>query len=222
MTNANHFESRENLSDLLDDQVSDEAIERLLADEASSSESQSQAWFRYNMVSAVLNKEQSAYASFDFTQTVSAQIANEPAILARPKKTAQIIPLWRKATTGFAIAASVAFAMVFSVQMMNTPMEGLSGGTDVATQATAQDLSPLQMNITPSQFSAEHAEQEQLDDIQRLLEQMSLRNPNVNEQLVGGEFIQQSFVVKTKPQATSFEEKIRSMKKPSEVDSKKK
>ncbi len=208
------LDKHQHLSDLMDDQVTeqtiDKAVDKLLADE-----SQSEVWFRYNLVSSVLKEEQSAFASFNFTQAVSAQIAKESSHKVTPTQTAQIIPFWKKTGSGFAIAASVAFAMVFSVQMMNTSSEQSNAGAGIVVNQPTK-VSPL--IISSSEFDEGQNEQAQLNDIQRYLNQINQRSLNVNEQLVGGEVMVKSFIVKTKDPVTPFEEKIREMKKPSEAN----
>ena len=218
MSNDNSLGKSQYLSDLLDDQVSDKAVEHLLSDSDESSREQAETWYRFNLVSAVLNKSHSAHASFDFTQSISAKIADEVVYSLPVSNVVPIRSTWRKNFGGFAMAASVAFAMVFSVQMMNNQSEeNLNDGVNVATQAP-QTLLPVDTSISAFDFKADQAEQEKLDNIQRMLNQLNRRGLNVTEELVGGEFIVQSFVVKTKQSMTPFEEQIRQMKKPSEIN----
>jgi negative regulator of sigma E activity len=215
MSNDNVNTNSQCLSDLLDDQCSNEAIEQLL----DSDELQAKAWYRYNAVQSVLNKEHSVHSSFEFTQSISAQIAEEPSysvFAERNTKTnvVSLFPAWKKTVGGLAMAASVAFAMVFSVQMMNSMPEGNGKSTEVASQQ--QVLLPAESSLSAFDFKAEQAEQNELDNIQRMLNQLNKSGLNVTEELVGGEFMVQSFIVKTKEPVTPFEEKIRQMKKPSE------
>ena len=206
----------QHLSDLLDEQCSDEAIEHLLE----SDELQAKTWYRYNAVRSVLNKEHSAFSSFEFTQAISAKIAEEPSFSVsneenKPSNVVSLFPSWKKKVGGLAMAASVAFAMVFSVQMMNNLPEDADISNSMATQSL-QVLLPGESSLSAFDFQADQAEQEQLDDIQHMLNQMNKRGLNVTEELVGGEFMVQSFVVKAKEPVTPFEEKISQMKKPSE------
>ncbi len=215
MSNDNLKANNQYLSDLLDDQPNNEAVEQLLKSDVH----QAKTWYRYNAVRSVLNKQHSVHSSFDFTQSISAKIAKEPSYTADTNTTDNVVslfPYWKKTVGGLAMAASVAFAMVFSVQMMNNlPEEQTASGMDMATQSQ-QTLLPIETSLSPFDFKADQAEQEKLDDIQRMLNQMSRHSLNVTEELVGGEFMVQSFVVKTKNSVTPFEQKIRQMKKPSE------
>jgi negative regulator of sigma E activity len=198
--------SAEQLSDLMDDRGDQQTLDQLLA----SNEQQAKTWYRYNLVSAVLNKQDSVHSSFEFSQMISDKIAKEPVLTSQ--KSAEVISFWKKATGGFAIAASVAFAMVFSVQMMNQAPQSLSGNNTIAEQNNALPSESGQTNVLMSS-----AEQTQLDDLQRTLDQINRNNFSLNEQLVGGEVMVQSFVVKTNAETTPFEDRIRLMKKPSEA-----
>ncbi len=114
--------TNESLSDLLDDQCSSGDLDRLLNDK-----DVSERWHRYNTVSAILKSEYSSHTGIDFCKEISAKIADEPAILAAPRPqqtiskpvTAEI----RKISSGFAIAASVAFATFFSIQTLQVSSE---------------------------------------------------------------------------------------------------
>lgn len=214
MKNVDHSNPDQNLLlDLLDDCVTDEAIESLLANEQ-----QAKAWYRHHTISSALKQQHSAYSSYQFTQAIAAKISNEPAIIAIPK------PLfnstWKKVSGGFAIAASVAFVMIFSVQLMDSPQIQNFDSVELKTQA----ISP-----TSSGSSINETEQAKLDEIQRIIDRMNQRNLTANEQLVGGETMAvQSFIIKTNKQspfktnnqAISFAEIVKNMKKPSESQKK--
>lgn len=126
MTNKNKL-----LSDLLDDECSSEDLDSLLRDTDNLN-----SWYRYNTVSSLLKNEYSNQASIDFCQQVSAQIAEEPAIIAAPapiKKQANKAKQSNNVqgnvfsikgfSGGFAIAASVAVATFFSIQTIQSPVE---------------------------------------------------------------------------------------------------
>lgn len=197
------------LSDLLDDCGQSAELDKLLADSE-----QMESWYRYNLVRSVLKNENSAYSSFQFTQAVSAKIAGEPAILSRPASSkSNNPPILRRFAGGFAIAASVAFAMVFSVQMM--PSGSMQAGVETATTTLNPSVESL-IKQTPQDL----AEQHKLDEIQLILDRMSQQRQDVNQQLVGGPVMVKSFIVKTKPEAIPLEARIRAMKKPSEMGQK--
>ncbi|TQV84991.1 sigma-E factor negative regulatory protein [Aliikangiella coralliicola] len=215
----------QHLSDLMDDKPSNLAIDELLGDDE-----KAETWFRYQTVRSVLNDEHSAFSSYEFTQAISAKIADEPAIIARPDvsknttnyddvlpqpaATAHVISRsWRRAGGGLAIAASVAFAMVFSVQVNNNSSSSSAPGlaNTQSESSTAAENNIAHATVSPS----DDAEQAKLDAIQRILE--GVNRPDVNEQLVSGEVMVQSYIVKTNDPVSQFVQEVRSMKKPSEV-----
>lgn len=222
MSKSSDFNNNQYLSDLLDGCVSKEGMQALLPEGEEIDREQEEAWYRYNTVRAVLNKENSAYSSFEFTQSISAKIAQEPSIVARSKvnklaladgseSSVHYIDTWKKMTGGFAIAASVALAMIFSVELTHNNMntEGTGGLQTVATEPA---MSP---EVLPVTF-IDDAEQAKLDEIQAILDRMNRQNLTQNEQLVGGEVMVKSFVVKMDEKASAFENEVRQMKKPSE------
>ncbi|MDN4500867.1 RseA family anti-sigma factor [Alteromonadaceae bacterium BrNp21-10] len=88
----------------------------------------SQKWQRYHLVRDVMRKELPAEMDFDIAANVAKALELEPTILA-PKNSwrdlpvvAQVIPLVRNAGQ-FAVAASVAAAVIFGVQQFNQPLE---------------------------------------------------------------------------------------------------
>lgn len=212
------------LSQLLDDECSSSAIDQVLSNTESS-----EAWFRYNTIQSVLNKEHSVHSSFDFTQKISALIDQEPAIIAVPSnksdsstqsKPANVIPFWKKAGGGLAIAASVAYAMVFSVQMMNKTPEVEAVNQAQLTQPLNQTLLANESLIDNSVVDPQDiAEQMQLDAIQSLLNQ-ERSGLNISEQQVGAE-LTYSTVIKME-QLKELENQVNNMKKPSEASEKKK
>ena len=181
------------ISDLLDDCAAAEVVDEIL-----SNEQDCETWYRYNLVSSVLKEEQSAYCHYEFTRSIAAQIADEPAIIARPKKPSNVIQFWKRAGGGFAVAASVAFAMVFSVQMLDT---GKAPSSDFANSDSLQPSTSINDSAVANNSSiisaAEAEEQARLDEIQTILNSMG-NNPNVYEQKVGGEVIY-STVIKSNP-----------------------
>lgn len=222
MSDSKNQLSNQDLSDLMDGMVSDEALENILADEK-----QSETWFRYQTAAAVMKGENSAYSSIDFTKSVAAKLAMEPehsialdeATESQPEK-AEVIELgrwqsWRKLGGGLAVAASVAFAMVFSVQMVSKrPSVELQPGASIASGVDGQTIPEAELT------NDDKLQQRQLDDIQQMLNR-SRNNFRVNEQFVSGnEAFVQSFIVETKEKddISEFQRKIRNMKKPSEME----
>ena len=222
MSDSKNQLSNQDLSDLMDGMVSDEALENILA-----SEKQGETWFRYQTASAVMKGESSAYCSYDFTQSVAAKLAMEPEhsavsdeVVEDQPKEAEVIELgrwqpWRRFGGGLAVAASVAFAMVFSVQMMNeAPSVELQPGTTIASGAEGQMVPGTELT------NDDKLQQRQLDDIQQILNR-SRNNFGVNEQFVSGnEAFVGSLIVETKEKSdiSEFQKEIRNMKKPSEME----
>lgn len=213
------------LSELLDDQCSQSTIDNVLSDQE-----KTEAWFRYNTVRSVLNKELSVHNSFGFTQKISSLIDKEPAIIAAPSHDNQldidstqnnVIPFWKKAGGGLAIAASVAYAMVFSVQMMSKNPENES----VINQAQFNHSVSQEQKLISQDFQSdtnfinpEHiAEQAQLDAIQNMLNQ-GRSGLNISEQQVGAELTYSTVIKMDK--LKELENQVNSMKKPSEVSEK--
>lgn len=188
---SNQDSSRgQHLSDLLDNCATSEAIGQVLSDEQDC-----ETWYRYNLVSSVLKREESAFSDYEFTQSIAVQVANEPAIISRPKQVSPVIQFWKRAGGGFAVAASVAFAMVFSVQMLDTSSD-LGGDIVTNSPLPTTSVSDDAFVSKPAVISAAEAEEQaRLDEIQTILNSMG-SNPNVYEQKVGGEVIY-STVIKT-------------------------
>lgn len=184
-----HAINEQYLSDLLDDCADPGAVEQVL-----SNEQDCEAWYRYNLVSSVLKNEQSAFTDYEFTQSIAAQIAEEPAIIARPKKASASQQFWKRTGGGFAVAASVAFAMVFSVQVFNASTDATG---EMATATGQAALPAVDKSLPRIVTAAEAEEQARLDEIQTILSNMS-NNPNLYEQKVGGEVIY-STIIKNAP-----------------------
>ena len=186
--------SQTHLSDLMDDNLTDEAIEQL-----SSEDVDAETWFRYQTVSAVLKNEHSAYSNYAFTQSISAKIAEEPAHSVNSQNLDNVVHLesrlsWRRFTGGLAVAASVAFAMVFSIQFAEGPIE--SNGLDqpsFVVDAPESMNAPL-YELTP----ADTAEQKKLEEIQQYLDRARRASFGVNEQYVSGDVRFKSYIVQVK------------------------
>ena len=112
----------ENLSTFVDGEVQDDNLITSLQND----QDMSAKWQRYHLIRHGLRKEMPAQADFDISAAVAQAIEQEPAILA-PKRTwrdipvvASVVPFARQGGQ-FAIAASVAVAMVLGVQQLNQP-----------------------------------------------------------------------------------------------------
>lgn len=222
MENKHEPADKQFLSELLDNEASNESIDKLLADKPSG-----EAFYRYQTVQSILKEEHSALSTFSFTQAVSAKIALEPShsltessenndSVQVPEHADNVVELnawqgWRRMGGGLAVAASVAFAMVFSVQFGDSQIENpLNSQPSFAVEQDSNQL----FELTP----ADTEEQAKLDEIQRVLELNNRKTFQLNEQYVGGnDVVVKSYVVEKKDNIGQFQQSVRSMRKPSEM-----
>ena len=86
-------------------------------------------WWRYHIISDALRAEKTVIAHKSLTERISAEIANEPVVLAPAALKSENKGLsWQKSVAGIAIAASVATLAILGVQQ---------GSNDVDTGAPA-------------------------------------------------------------------------------------
>ena len=158
---------RESLSALIDDELSELELQRLL--KQSVSEDALAAMQRYQAVHAVL-AGQGALARLDVRERVAAALEAEPDLTQPEARDSREIPgvkLRRQLFGGVAVAASVAFAVIFSAQLMReqpsaaspTAMVRAASGPASSTMApdfvsaprdtalVASDVAPL--NVAP-------------------------------------------------------------------------
>lgn len=158
--------TNKSLSDLLDDQCSSADLDSLLNDQYVS-----ESWHRYNAVSAILKEEYSVNANIDFCKKISAKIADEPAILAAPRpqqiKNKPFIAEIRKISSGFAIAASVAFATFFSVQTLqvSSDLSPSNKNSVEVNQSNSESVAVEKTSMPISNDSLEQLELESFNDI---------------------------------------------------------
>ncbi|TQV72824.1 hypothetical protein FLL45_15260 [Aliikangiella marina] len=205
------------ISELLDGDCDAGSVDKLLGDDK-----HCETWYRYNQISAILRKEDSVFCSYQFTQAISEKIAEEPAIVAAANNAAvksssklfsgNVVSFVKRTGGGLAIAASVAYAMVFSVELMNTQDEGFASPVQTVASQSAPSIEIANTIIS----AAELEEQAKLDEIQAILRQMRQTDRNVYEQQVGGEWIV-STVVRSN-QIEEIQQQVQNMKKPSEVE----
>ena len=133
-------QQNEKLSAVVDGELLDETLLKALKNDGELSAK----WQSYHLIRDTLRKELPPQVNFDISANVMAALADEPAILA-PQKTwrdlpliGNVIPLLRQGGQ-FAIAASVAVAMILGVQQFNQapieqpfnpalPLSGIQGG----------------------------------------------------------------------------------------------
>lgn len=113
----------EKLSAFVDGELQD----KKLLDELSQDAQLKQKWSSYHLVGDILRKEMPAHAVLDLSEKISQALDDEPTVLApHPKHWAKVpglthvMPLFKQGGQ-YAIAASVAAAMIIGVQMYNQP-----------------------------------------------------------------------------------------------------
>jgi negative regulator of sigma E activity len=179
------------LSDLLDEKCRSNQIDDLL-----DTDQINQSWYRYHSVSALIKGQHSANASFDFCNEISQKIAQEPAIIAAPKATsstpvnADIYSLstdFKKFTSGFAVAATVAAVTFFSLQTTQV-VEPEQLGSQVASgpQTSLPSNDTSNSSINANLLSAEQYELDIFND--RYISDLR-RSDKGNIAPVSGEFV---------------------------------
>ena len=185
------------VSDLIDGHCDSDKVDCILE-----SESARERWYRYNLASSVIKKEHSAFSSIEFTRSISAKIAEEPAIIAAPSQAktqkstgSNVVSFWKRTGGGLAVAASVAYATVFSVQMLDSGTEIEDGGFSALAVTDEADV-VISSQVLVS--SAEAEQQAKLDEIQSIINKIGSNDLRAYEQQVGGEWIYRK-VIKTDP-----------------------
>ncbi len=148
---------RESLSALMDGEADELELRRLLAQQ---DEGELRAdWQRYHLAQRARNDDLSAFENWDISQSVSAAIADENIELLPLEASSEGFSFWRP-VAGFAVAASVAVAMVVGVNAVNQsdpamspvaptvasrvyPASGSSGLGNVAVNAHYSSEAPL-------------------------------------------------------------------------------
>lgn len=121
--------NKEQLSAFIDgEHDTDNVLDKLIYDEK-----MKQTWSRYHLIGDCLRDNMPEQLSNQISQNVSQALQNEPTVLAPQKKPFDIKPL-----AGFAIAASVAMAAVFTIQTDNDVVSPSNNATAVANIAPAQ------------------------------------------------------------------------------------
>ncbi|MDQ7049014.1 MAG: RseA family anti-sigma factor [Enterobacterales bacterium] len=191
--------SNEFLSNLLDDQCSCDELDQLLDDKNTA-----EGWYRYSLVSAILKNEPSADISTEFSQSLSAKIAQEPAIVAtqaaatqasqsntkdrRSTASSNIFSLGRY-TSGMAIAASVAFATFFSVNQLDSNYGNQLEPSNVAVSHTTPSESATAIALQQDSAVPDTLEQTELEIFNDLFLREAKRSERGAFAPVGGEYV---------------------------------
>lgn len=118
---------RESVSVLMDGEAQELELRRVLADEHRDVVNDS--WCRYHLVRDVLAQQDatSRFSHLDISARVSAAIAEQPELAARAQR------WWLKPAAGFAVAASVAAAVVVGVQGTGGDINAVESVNTLAT-----------------------------------------------------------------------------------------
>ncbi|APD86838.1 transcriptional regulator [Alteromonas sp. Mex14] len=146
-------QQQEKLSAFMDGEIEgNEIIDAIKHDEALQAK-----WKRYHVYRGAMRKEASVAPQLDITASVAAALENEPAILAPKRSRWASIPLignvvpFAKQSGQFAVAASVAVAVIFGVQYSNqdVPTEPFMTAPTIAPQGGLAPVSLEQTRALP-------------------------------------------------------------------------
>ena len=153
----------EKLSSLIDG----ESVDEHLIDDISSDSELSRKWQAYHLTRDIMRKDVPEVINFDISEQVAKAIADEPSIVApKPSRwkslplVGSVVPLVQQSGQ-FAIAASVAVAVIVGVQQYNQPLpdepyvttnaRGGLGTLGVASGVSLEQTRPIQNQRTDAQ-----------------------------------------------------------------------
>ncbi|CAD5266333.1 Transcriptional regulator [Alteromonas sp. 38] len=116
-------QQQENLSAFMDGEIDGDAI----IDAIKQDDELQAKWKRYHVIRGAMRKEASVAPQLDITASVAAALESEPAIVAPKASRWRSIPVlgsvvpFAKQSGQFAVAASVAVAVILGVQHFNQP-----------------------------------------------------------------------------------------------------
>ncbi|MBU3021876.1 sigma-E factor negative regulatory protein [Aestuariibacter sp. A3R04] len=126
-------------ADIMDDILRDEALKT--------------KWQRYHVIRSGLRKEATVAPNMDITAAVAEALADEPTVMAPKPSRWRSLPLvgnvvpFAKQGGQFAVAASVAVAVVLGVQQMNKP-EATEPFSTFETRAQFGGMAPVSLEQT--------------------------------------------------------------------------
>ncbi|MFA7552944.1 MAG: sigma-E factor negative regulatory protein [Spongiibacteraceae bacterium] len=125
---------RESVSALMDGEADELELRRLLSRQ--DMDSTNRVWSRFHLARDVMQDQYHsvAFKHLDISAQVSEAIKQE-----RPPTQKSIAPQWWRPAAGFAVAASVAAALVFSVQPTGLLEQGQSQSVVAAAEVTANN-----------------------------------------------------------------------------------
>ena len=156
-------EQHENLSALVDGERSEDSV----FDALKQSEELREKWQRYHLIRSTMRKEMPAGQYMDISASIAEAIEKEPTVLA-PKSRFAAIPVigrmsgklvpFAKQSGQFAIAASVAAAVIVGFQTFNPPPESKPFVTAPPAAGPQGGLAPVsleQTRVLPTQTRAD-------------------------------------------------------------------
>lgn len=125
---------REQISALLDDELSDQDAGRTI-DTISQQNEHRETWDRYQLIGDAIRGEATGRASPSIAESVRQSLKDEPAIIAARKPTL-LESSWVKAAAGTALAASVALAAIMVAPQLFEP--GMQASSQLASSSNTQ------------------------------------------------------------------------------------
>lgn len=156
MSDSRRDNMNEKLSALMDDE---QVLDQALMDSLSNDAEAKAKWNRYNRVSDILNGHEHYKVSDNWFAELSAQIDNEPTVLA-PRTSHIITRKVAKQISGLAVAASVAMVAILGVQKMQVSQT--DSVTNIATanntninlaRLASSDIKPVTLRLNKAKES---------------------------------------------------------------------
>ncbi|MFC3094746.1 transcriptional regulator [Alteromonas sediminis] len=156
-------EQHENLSALVDGEIHEDKV----LDALSHDDQLREKWQRYHLIRSTMRKEMPAGQYMDISAQIADAIEREPTVLAPNKRFARIPVIGRlsnkvvpfaKQSGQFAVAASVAAAVIIGFQTFNQPPESKPFVTAPPAAGPQGGLAPVSLEQTralPTQSRAE-------------------------------------------------------------------
>lgn len=126
----------ENLSALMDGELDELSIARLLGQMKDSPELTTK-WARYHLLGDAMRGDMQGFANIDLSASISAALADEvPLSAAAPLK--QAARQWWKPAAGLSVAASVAMAVIIGAYQLRSSDAGFEQVADAASAEVAK------------------------------------------------------------------------------------
>jgi sigma-E factor negative regulatory protein RseA len=130
----------ENLSALIDGELDELSVQRLLGQLKDNPELTSK-WARYHLMGDAMRGDMQGFANVDLSSSISAALATEaPLTAAAPLK--HSTRQWWKPAAGLSVAASVAMAVIFGAYQLRSADTGFEQVADAAPAESAEVAKP--------------------------------------------------------------------------------